>query len=445
MYRYLDANDPRFAADSDSATIQNAVDAAEAGGVSTVSIPRRCARTGKDEWIIDRTILLPSNITIILDDCRLTLAPGVYQNIFRNRNMYTDISLKKEGRQYGIRIIGHGRATLDGGEGNDLRESTSEKDGRPHVRFNNFVLLHNVQDFVLEGFRCVNMRWWALNHICCSHGRLSNLDFFNGRHVPNQDGINFRIGCSHMIVENITGRTGDDTVALTALPLCGDSKLVLEDGDVDIHDITIRNVRADTRCSVVALRNNDGAKLYRVDIENISDAGGGEYIPWDVVHLGENNYYRRRTAEPGETYDINVRGVYSAARGAVILGGTLKNARISDVYAGGGAMHAISSYLPTQIFEENGCEITGGVTLENVLFDNIHYDGKAAYKNQGWLIDTTEEYNGCALYFRSMRESDFFKRVTFRDIYAREGAALFMPPKNVENFDLSGMTLQNAE
>ena len=49
------------------------------------------------------------------------------------------------------------------------------------------------------------------------------------------------------------------------------------------------------------------------------------------------------------------------------------------------------------------------------------------------------------LYFRSMRESDFFKRVTFRDIYAGEGAALFMPPKNVESFDLSGMTLQNAE
>ena len=437
MYRYLDANVrvlPRTAIRRQYRTRLTPLGQA----VFQRSAFPAAAPERKDEWIIDRTILLPSNITIILDDCRLTTAPGYIRTSSATATCIP-ISPSKEGRQYGIRIIGHGRVPLTA-----VRATTcGNTSGRTSMSLQQFRAAARRAGFLLEGFRCVK-RWWALNHICCSHGRLSNLDFFNGRHVPNQDGINVRIGCSHMIVENITGRTGDDTVALTALPLCGDSKLVLEDGNIDIHDITIRNVRADTRCSVVALRNNDGAKLYRVDIENISDAGGGEYIPWDVVHLGENNYYRRRTAEPGETYDINVRGVYSTARGAVILGGTLKNARISDVYAGGGTMHAISSYLPTQIFEENGCEITGGVTLENVLFDNIHYDGKAAYKNQGWLIDTTEEYNGCALYYRSMRESDFFKRVTFRDIYAREGAALFMPPKNVESFDLSGMTLQNT-
>ena len=342
MEYYLNPNDPRFMADSDSRSIQNAVNAAENGPCRTVIIPRRNERTGLDEWMIDKTILLPSDITVILDDCHLTLVEGVYENIFRNKNMYTEISLKPEGKQRGIRIIGRGEAVLDGGKGNDLRESTSRKDGRPHVRFNNFVLLNNVHDYVLENFKCVNMRWWAINQIACKHGRLSNLSFFNGDIIPNQDGINCRLGCSDIIIENITGRTGDDTVALSAFALGTDRLLVPEDGDIDIHDITIRNVRANTRQTIVALRNTDGAKMYRISIENISDSDAG-YKPWGVVRIGENNYFRERNSLLGETYGITVRGVRSLARGTVYLGGTLKDSHISDVYAEGTSLYAVST------------------------------------------------------------------------------------------------------
>ena len=86
MENYLSPNDPRFLADTDSKSIQNAIDAAEKGPIRTVRIPRVCARTGAEEWVIDKSILLPSNITIILEDCHLTLAEGVYENIFRNKS-----------------------------------------------------------------------------------------------------------------------------------------------------------------------------------------------------------------------------------------------------------------------------------------------------------------------------------------------------------------------
>ena len=178
---FLSPNDPRFQADSDAVSIQNAINAAEEGDIRTVCIPRICARTGKPEWIIDKSILLPSNITVLLDDCHLILKAGVYENIFRNKNLYTDIDIKPEGKQSGIRIIGMGDAILDGGEGNDLTEATSLKDGRPSIRFNNFILLHNVDNYVIENISCVNMRWWAINQICCTHGRLENIRFFNGK------------------------------------------------------------------------------------------------------------------------------------------------------------------------------------------------------------------------------------------------------------------------
>ena len=87
MKNYYSPNDVEFIADSDSKSIQNAIDAAEKGPIRTVRIPRVSERTGREEWIIDKSILLPSDVTVILDDCHLVLKKGVYENIFRNKNM----------------------------------------------------------------------------------------------------------------------------------------------------------------------------------------------------------------------------------------------------------------------------------------------------------------------------------------------------------------------
>ena len=87
MQDYLSPNDPRFMGATDSESIQNAVNAAEKGPIRTVRIPRICKRTGNTEWMIEKSILLPSDITIILDDCHLTLKKDIYENIFRNKNL----------------------------------------------------------------------------------------------------------------------------------------------------------------------------------------------------------------------------------------------------------------------------------------------------------------------------------------------------------------------
>ncbi len=424
MRDYYSPNEAEFMGETDSQSIQNAVNAAAKGEVHIVRIPRRNARTGEDVWMIDRTILLPSDITIELYDCHLTLAEGVYQNVFRNENMYTDLGLTLEGEQHDIRIVGFGNAVLDGGLGNDLREANSGQDGRPNIRYNNFILLHNVRDYVLENFKCQNMRWWAINQIFCRNGRLSNLSFFNGEIIPNQDGINLRLGCENIIIENITGRTGDDTVAITLLR-GGDYALSVEGKDVDTHDISIRNVFSNTRQTIVALRASDGMKLYRVDIDNVRDIGGG-YESWGVVRIGENNWYRERPNILGEMYEINVRNVYSRYKGTVFLNASLKDSRIENVYAGGSSMHAVSTFMCEHINRENNRHVQGGVDMENVVIENIHYNGTAGYCDWATLTVPGEPFNGCALDFRCMREGDGFQNVVFRDIFACEGAELVM-------------------
>lgn len=423
---FLSPNDLKFMGKTDSESIQNAINAAERGPIRTVCIPRISKRTNREEWIIDKSILLPSNITIILDDCHLVLKEGVYENIFRNKNMYSDIAVKAEGKQCGIRIIGQGDAILDGGLGNDLTEATSMKDGRPSIRFNNFILLHNVDNYVIENISCVNMRWWAINQICCTNGRLENIRFFNGNLIRNQDGIDLRVGCSNIYINNISGRCGDDVIALSAFAASKECENFLVEGMTpDIHDVTITNVCADTNYSLVALRNTDGAKMYRIFIENIKDPGG-IYGPRSVVRIGENLYYKKRTSIIGETYGITVRGVHSKNRLTVVIGGALRDSHISDIYAEGTSMSAISTYAIHCWLEQKKMYAWGGATLENVVFDNIHYNGTAEHQDEEWMNEAGTYFPGCALDFRRMRDDDYFKNVIFRDVFTREGIDKFI-------------------
>ena len=62
---YITPNDT--VREDDSASIQSAVDLAARLKIGKVVIPKLNARTGEAKWIIERTVKLPSDMTVILD------------------------------------------------------------------------------------------------------------------------------------------------------------------------------------------------------------------------------------------------------------------------------------------------------------------------------------------------------------------------------------------
>ena len=66
-------------------------------GADKVIIPRYNGGTKSAKWVIDQTILLPSDITVVLDNCYLTMADDTYcqmfatENLFDENGRYTDI------------------------------------------------------------------------------------------------------------------------------------------------------------------------------------------------------------------------------------------------------------------------------------------------------------------------------------------------------------------
>lgn len=396
---YFTPNDDGIIGQSDSESIQNAVNKAEGKKDARVVIPRYNKRTDSMRWNITKAILLPSNVTVLMNNCHLRLADGVKDNMFRNRNMYDENrNFINQGSQHHIVLRGIGNVLLDGGEPNGLMESTSNQNGNPPVDANNMILLHNVHHFVIENLHICDQRWWAINILFSSHGLIQNLNFYAKNNVPNQDGLNIRSGCHDITVKNITGQSGDDLVAVTTQGYS--CQYMTEDGVLDTHHIYIQNVLGTSvRQCVVALRNHDGAKLHHVSVCNVFDTGNNDYNnrPYGVLRVGENLYYRTRASLMGETYRISARNVFSKNQETVCLGATLKDCSFTNICVCGTAKYAFSTdSLPHQ---------DGGVKIEDVSIRDVYYNG--------------EVFNSCIFNFANMRKQDYIRNLDIQGVYAK--------------------------
>ncbi|MBQ3490004.1 MAG: hypothetical protein IJA86_05405 [Clostridia bacterium] len=299
-------------------------------------------------WIIDTAIRIPSNFTLILENCHLRMADNCFSNLFVNEHHDTELGRTTAGTDRNISIIGRGEAILDGGEYNGLSEKTQLKDGMPPIWKNNLVLFTNVDGFQISGISCRNQRWWALNFIYCSNGYLGNIDFCandtaidadgNAYHgllrrkyaeilVKNADGIDLRQGCHDIVIENISGFTEDDTIALTGLNGNLEQTFSVSGLPSDICNVTVKNVKAAAFCTIVRLLNQGDVKLHDIMIDGVYDMSP-ESPHFDrglyAVRVGDTNLYGTRHATKEETYNITIKNVVGRSQYAVSLAGDMQ-------------------------------------------------------------------------------------------------------------------------
>ncbi len=303
----------------------------------------------RGNYLIDTAIRIPSNFTLILEEAHLRLADGCYSNIFINENQDSALGKTTEGTDTNIAIIGRGTAILDGGEYNGLSERNHMQNGLPPIWKNNLILFTNVNGFMIKNISCRNQRWWALNFVYCANGYLGNIDFcandtaidregniYHGlKHsrykeilVKNADGIDLRQGCHHITIENITGFTEDDSIALTGLNWHLENHFKVEGLPSDISDITIRNIATAAFCTNVRLLNQGEIKLHDITIDGVYDTSAGSPHMERGIHavrVGDTNMYGTRHATEDETYNITIKNVRSRGKYAVALAGEMKN------------------------------------------------------------------------------------------------------------------------
>lgn len=308
--------------------------------------------TVSGDYEIASPVRLPSDFTLYLENCHLRMADGSYSNMFVNEHLGC-------GEDKNISLIGIGEVILDGGKYNGLSEKTEMKNGLGPIWDNSILLFANVDGFTVKGLHCRNQRWWALNFIYSRHGYIGDIDFLasdiwvdekgeehhgllQSRYseilVKNADGIDIRQGCQDIIIENITGFTEDDTVALTGINWRLEETFAVPYLPSDICNITIRNVRSAAYCSVVRLLNQGGVRLHDILIDGVVDTSRdcpnldkGAYC----VRIGDSHTYGTRQSTADETYNITVRNVFADGIFALTLACGVKNLVLENISFGG--------------------------------------------------------------------------------------------------------------
>lgn len=333
-----------------TAHIQGLIDAAVADGTRTATI------TGN--WDIESHIVVPANFNLIFDGCYLKMADDTFDNMFINEHHKSNTMAETDKN---IRMIGKNGAILDGGTYNGLSEANSNKDGWPHIYVNSLIFFTNVDGFELANIALHNFRWWAVHYGYCCNGYIHDItlkgddtcfdkdgneyhglsleNYFDMR-IRQADGIDIRKGCHHILIENIYGFTGDDTVALTALSK-GTARhaYAVEGWPDDISHIMVRHVHSASLDASVRLLCQGESTIHDVIVDDVVDIS--DKIPGilgralQTVRIGDSDkIYGSRQNTSDEFYNITVKNIRSRCVYAMYLAGApIKNFVCENVVA----------------------------------------------------------------------------------------------------------------
>ncbi|NND05235.1 MAG: hypothetical protein HKN87_02545 [Saprospiraceae bacterium] len=330
---------------TDTERIQQAIDAA-AGNMNKVFISFN-QLNGKHEWILDSALLLPSDLTIVLDNCTLQLSDSCRDNLFRSGNVGAGIT--KPAWRENIRVIGIGdvhlkgannpRSTGDGHRTLTLDPAAEKNAGNWRVSYgsdadkegmkqkgdwrNIMILMSYVHHFVLKNVTIENAHGWAVSCERTTDADISDIrlncpetQIIAGRPVfiANRDGINLRHGCKNFRINNISGVTGDDFIALSILgldaedPIGGSihSTMVSSKAWRGIEDNTenvfITNIVCQSSTRGVAIRANDQASIHHVFVDGLRFRGG-----YNAMLIGGKGY--GKDSQPGKIHNIHAMNI----------------------------------------------------------------------------------------------------------------------------------------
>ena len=375
---------------SDNERIEQAVAACGAGGRVVIE-----GKADGSPYLLDRAILLPSDTTVILRNCRLKLSDACRDNFFRTANCGLGIADPVKIRN--VHILGEGLCVLEGADhpravgdgGKKLADpcpyldadlcrlapwvdEQNRKTGKPSFaekhdhsfgtdagkpgesQFGDWrgigILFANVEHFSIRDLMIVDSHGWGISLEACSFGEVEKIRFdmrmskeIDGmlQNMENQDGIDLRNGCHHITVSDISGQTGDDVIALTAI---ADTD-ALEGGSLrsthvmhndwtrraaDIHDVIIRNVCArSSLCAVVRLLSVN-TTIRNVIIDGVIDTNPDGHPTWTTIVLGERDSGYGKNLPDG-LRNILISNVICNSGCAITVGGYLKDSAIANV------------------------------------------------------------------------------------------------------------------
>lgn len=343
------------AADSDA--IDRRIAAACTDGSRQVVLSRNAA-SADGTWRLTRAIRVPDDFTLVFDGCRVELVDGAQDNLVRNAGAAEGQCVPNRG----IRILGRNGAVLSGGRRNHFLPRRS---GDPNGWRSVGILLCDVSDYEVGGFAMEETQCWAISQERCCRGRVHDIVFGSTDKMFNQDGVDVRKGCHDLVIENISGSTGDDAVALTAYrdPKGAPVRYGMQIGSNsdcgeadDVYNVTIRNIRAKSAGGhgVIRLLVCDGIRMHHINVCDVVDtAAGTDKRPQATIRLGDVNYHVTRRCEMGEMHHVMVENVVASGPVAVWIKGPMCDSVVRGIQAAPqGRKYSVTAPLERVILDD---------------------------------------------------------------------------------------------
>jgi hypothetical protein len=369
---YLQINPNQFEG-NDTQRIQSAIDAAK-GTTNTIVIPS-VNSNGTNIWLLDSAILLPGDMTVILDNCTLQLSDKCRDNMFRSDNVGIGIVNPKWNKN--ISLIGIGdvhlkgannpRATGDSHRKLVLDPEKEKKAGNWRVSYgsdagkedmkqkgdwrNILILMGYVDGFKLKNVTIENAHAWAVSCERTINAEISDIrincpetQMVKGKKVfiANRDGLDLRHGCKNFRIDNISGITGDDFIALSILEIYSEnpkggslnstmvSSRTWSGTEDDTEQIFITNLVCESQTRGVAIRANDVASINNVYINGMISRGGS-----NAMLIGGRGY--GKDSQPGKINNIHAMNFFGEGESLVQIGEAISNCSFSNgVFNGDG-------------------------------------------------------------------------------------------------------------
>jgi len=388
---------------SDTQRIQSAVN--EASSTTGKLIIPGYNSNGSGVWILDSAILLPSNITVILDNCTIQLSDRSRDNMFRSDNV--GIGITDPNWNENIKIIGTGSVLLKGAKnpratGDSFRVLTqdaekSRAEGVYRISYgsdagvkntkqkgdwrNIMILMAYVDGFELNNVKIENSHSWGVSFERVSNAIIENIQIYNPEVINignrevivfNKDGVNLRHGCKYFKISNVSGVNGDDLIALSSLDV---EPYYHSNGDINSYQVTTTQWRGpmdDTEyiiisnCSTnytgVAIRASDEASIHHVYVNGVITAerpdipapyGGSPY----TLLVGGIGYGKK--SEFKKIHNIFATNLIGDGKNLILIQTPIHNSAFTNGLYSGKADSAIT-------FDTNEDECT------NIIYSNLN-------------------------------------------------------------------------
>jgi len=213
------------------------------------------------------------------------------------------------------------------------------------------ILMAYVDGFKLKNVNIKNAHAWAVSFERTLNADISDITFdcpnsqmVNGNEVfiRNRDGIDLRHGCKNFRINNISGTTEDDFIALSTLGLYSEN---IEGGTLnstmvtsrmwrgpedDTENIYITNIVCKSLTRAIAIRANDVSSINNVYINGIIFEGG-----YNAMLVGGRGY--GKDSQPGKINNIHAMNIIGNGRSLVQIEEAIADCSfINGLYRGKG-------------------------------------------------------------------------------------------------------------